>query len=194
MTCIVGKAVDGRIYMGADSCAAGDWFYYPCDRPKIFKKEHLLIGFTSTYRWGDILEHELEVPRFISGRQLAMTYLVKELVPAIRRAMDKSGHLHKEDGVEDGGTALIGCDGQVFIIQDDFSILPGPEYGIACGCGQEVAMAALKAMMLCGTTVDPEMQIYYALRTAGEMTNGVCGPYHMIKMAKNNKVYYTKKG
>jgi len=165
MTCIVAyKDLYGKIYMGGDDIAA-----YPDSESyakrsyahsKIFTKtlkndvsiKHpdsnprpLLIGYTTSFRMGQILEYHFDVPKLnpetISNN---MEYMVKSFVPALYELFDDNLYIRKSDASEiSGGEFIVAFENNIFTISYDFSVMEfkGP---FACvGCGQSYALGAL---------------------------------------------------
>ena len=60
MTCIVGLEHDGKVYMGGDSAAVGGMDVYPSRIPKVFQAGRYLIGYTTSFRMGQLLQYGLD--------------------------------------------------------------------------------------------------------------------------------------
>lgn len=45
-----------------------------------------------------------------------------------------------------GGTMLVGFNGDLFTIQNDFAVLEVTNNFVSCGCGQDYALAAMHVM------------------------------------------------
>ena len=62
MTCIVGLVHNGIVYIGGDSAAITiDGVQFLRSDPKVFIKEDFLIGFTSSYRMGQLIRFNLKI-------------------------------------------------------------------------------------------------------------------------------------
>ena len=61
MTCIIGLAENDRVYIGADSASAEGWTVRATGLSKVFRAGEFVIGYTDSFRMGQILEYHLEV-------------------------------------------------------------------------------------------------------------------------------------
>lgn len=79
-----------------------------------------------------------------------------------------------------GGTFLVGYNGKLYAIQNDFQVgIPAIEYD-AVGCGANFALGALHATK----NKRPEDRVMMALEAAATFSAGVAPPFKVIKLAK----------
>lgn len=118
MTCVVGLIRNKKIFMAADclGCAGGDTV--PRRDPKVFQKENMLIGYTTSYRMGQLLRYNLNIPKH-NGKP-AFEYMCVDFIDALRECLKKGGYAKKENEVESGGTFLVGFKGKLFEIEVTF--------------------------------------------------------------------------
>src|SRR3990167_2603733 len=121
MTCIVGLEHNGKVYMGGDSEGASGWDMRLMTVPKVFRKQSLLIGCTGSIRIGQILQYAPNLPE-LSEHPDNYAYLIESFVPFVRNAFKEAGFLKVENSQEEGGYFLVGIRGEVYQIQDDFSM------------------------------------------------------------------------
>ena len=184
MTCIVGM-VDkkrGGVVMGADSIGSDGWTKGIIASPKIFtiktSSNRLTIGYTSSFRMGQILQYHLKVPPhdFNIGDE---EYIVTKLIPAIRSTLKDHGYSKVENNVERGGVFLVGYRRSIFKIQSDFSVLHYLSGFAAVGSDETFAIGAMHALM--STTKAPASRIVKtALSTAAANCATVSGPFTII--------------
>ncbi|KKN17732.1 hypothetical protein LCGC14_0962700, partial [marine sediment metagenome] len=63
MTCIVGFIDDGgKAWMGGDSAGVAGHHTHPRRDPKVFRVGPVLIGYTSSFRMGQLLRYHLKIP------------------------------------------------------------------------------------------------------------------------------------
>lgn len=105
-------------------------------QPKVFNKKGVLFGFTSSYRFGQILEHGLQDPVVPENPADVYRWLITVLVPDIKAAL-------KDSDYEGGGNCLIGVRGQLWELQTDFSVLRSVKGYAAVGSGYEYALGSL---------------------------------------------------
>jgi ATP-dependent protease HslVU (ClpYQ) peptidase subunit len=136
MTCIVGIEFEGRVYLGGDVQGSSDNNKVVHTQPKVFNKNGVIFGYTTSYRFGQILEHNLPAQIVPRDDKEIYRWLVCVLIPQIRETLDSFGY-------EGGGTCLIGISNQLWSMQDDFSVLRSVTGYTACGSGVEYALGAL---------------------------------------------------
>lgn len=164
MTCIVAYKDIDRIFMGGDDIAAySDSASYDkrsYTHSKVFSKtlknkvsiKHpnsnsrtVLIGYTTSFRMGQILEYNFELPEFdpetISSN---MEYMVKFFIPALYNLFDEHLYIKKSDaGEASGGEFIVAFEDNIFTISDDFSVMEFEEPYTCVGCGESYALGAL---------------------------------------------------
>lgn len=186
MTCIVGVADGENVWIGADSASGGDdgWAIARVTSPKVFPlqmkgtHQRLLIGYTSSFRMGQILQHHLELPEKripVPGHE--EWYVIDPLIPLIRAALKEHGFTKIEHNEETGGVFLIGLQGHLFRIDSDFHVRERVESYEAIGCGVNFALGSLWVNRLAG--VDPAVSVFQALEAADHLSGGVASPFHV---------------
>ncbi|MFH1635834.1 MAG: hypothetical protein ABIG63_17720 [Chloroflexota bacterium] len=184
MTCIVGLVTEKKVYMGSDSAGSDGFTYSIRQEPKVFRRPgdrgEMIIGYTTSFRFGQLLEHALEVP--IQPKNMDdHKYMVTSFMNAIRKCLKDGGHITKKDEVERGGTALIGYHGKLWQMERDLQIALSPTMGDAIGSGVYAAMGALH--ILSGLALAPEKKIKRALEVAEACVTTVKGPFKIISGA-----------
>ena len=178
MTCIVGYVDDKKVWMGADSHGVCGWDTSNRKDPKVFKRGSFIIGFTSSYRMGQILM-VCHLPK--PGVSAGFNWMVREFVPAVRAALLAGGMATDKDNETKGGQFLVGMNGQLFNIHSDFQVAVTRDRFDSCGCGDSYALAAMKMMDLSGPLL-PAAKIKKALSVAEYFSAGVRGPYKILSL------------
>jgi ATP-dependent protease HslVU (ClpYQ) peptidase subunit len=173
MTCIVGIVKDKRVWIGGDSAGIGGYTLTLTKQPKIFKIGQYLIGYTTSFRMGQILEFGFTPPK--PNKKDLLRFMVVDFVDALRKRFKDAGFFHKEDGQDRGGTFLVGVAGRLFRIADDFQIFEAAEGYSACGCGEEVALGALYVAKT--LKLKPRDSLRLALEAASSHNTGVAPPF-----------------
>lgn len=177
MTCVVGIANPGRGSLVAfDSLSGSNGTYRIRRDPKGAKlAPWLAFGYTTSYRFGQILAHYLTVG---VKPEDPYEWAVREFVPEMRRVLGEHGWLKTENGREDAGTVVVACRDRVFTIHDDFQVAE-LEFGYAaCGSGEYHAYGALHALR--GET--PRRQAIRALEAAEAGSVWVRRPWHVLEV------------
>jgi len=169
MTCVVGLIKDNTVYMGADSCAGGDTSVINVSNPKIFLLDEYLIGVSGSFRVIDILNYSFKIPseKNLSGDAFMRTTFIN----ALRTTFEKNNF--PTEGKDDEFNILVGHNGRLYIIQDDFSVLNIISYG-AIGSGADIAYGSL----FTSTSMDdPLLRIEMALNASATFSPDVSAPF-----------------
>lgn len=177
MTCIVALEHKGKVYMGGDSAAVSGWDIQASASPKVFLVGDFLIGYTSSFRMGQLLQYNLEIPENACGKD-DMKYLVTQFIPAVRNCLKDGGYTKVDNNKEEGGAFLVGYRGKAYLVSSDFQITRMTSGFIAVGCGENYAIGALAVNKI----THPENAVIRALEVAAMFSAGVCAPFHVISM------------
>jgi len=180
MTCIVGY-IDRQkrtIYMGGDSAGVAGLQLRIRKDPKVFIRKPFIIGYTSSFRMGQLLMAD---ERFNIRRQKDQEsdyeYMVSAFIPAIQKLFKDGGYLSVEKDVLSGGTFLVGYKDNLYEIEEDFQVAQYNEEYASCGCGANYALGSLYSSS--GGIVE---RINQALQCAAYYSAGVRRPFKIIKM------------
>lgn len=176
MTCIVAVAHEGRVVMGADSAGVDTGRYSLCVRAdrKVFRNGDFVMGFTSSFRMGQLLAHALNPPKPREGVDL-FAYMVTDFINAARDCLKLGGYATRQSEQEVGGEFIVGYRGRLFKIQSDYQVEESSHGFAACGCGDLIALGSLH-----GTPgADPKERVLLALRAAETFSAGVRQPFHI---------------
>lgn len=190
MTCIVGIEYDGKVYLGGDSAAVAGWDTQIQEAPKVFKLGDFVMGYTSSFRMGQLLQYDFTPPQ--NECEDDMTYMVKHFVPALRDLMKTGGFMTVKDNREEAGAFLVGYRGKLYSIQNDFSVMryvdrfDGTDYCYnAVGVGAPYALAVMwrdirRELADYGKLPPARYLLQSALLGAEFFSNGVTGPFHFV--------------
>lgn len=175
MTCIVGLEQDGKVYMGGDSAATSNKNLQLSDTPKVFRKQKLLIGYTWSFRMGQVIQYAAAFPK-LKEHSGNYAYLVKSFVPFLRTAFKDAGWLEVEKSREEGGQFLVGIRGELFEITSEFAVLRMMDGFNAVGSGFYYALGALRILEN-NVDKDPITKVGLALETAAYFSMTVSAPF-----------------
>lgn len=176
MTCIAGVVAKGRVYLGGDSAGVGGYELTVRSDVKVFSNGPFLIGFTSSYRMGQLLQHAFSPPPPPRKPGALGRYMVVDFVDAVRAALKDKGWATKQSEQELGGTFLVGVAGHLFRLEADYQVGEARDGYDAVGCGSEAARGALFASW----HLKPESRVRMALRAAERLSAGVRGPFRVV--------------
>lgn len=145
MTCIVGVADGKKVSLGADSCGSDGWLAVTRRDSKLFRKDEFLIGFTTSFRMGQLLEYATTLPKPPNDSESLFGFMCTQFVDSIRSSLKLGGWSEKEKDKESGGTFLVGIRGRLFRVDSDYQVMESSFGFDAVGKGAQVAMGALHA-------------------------------------------------
>jgi ATP-dependent protease HslVU (ClpYQ) peptidase subunit len=174
MTCVIGLVHKGRVYLGADSSSVQGWTRRVTMLRKIFRLGPFLVGYTTSFRMGQLLEHELRVPDPKPG-QSDLGYMVANFAESARALLKDRGFSKVEANAETGGQFLVAYRGHLYSIQSDFQVGEMAGGLDAIGTGAEPALGAMAALR----SRPPASRIRRSLEIAAEFNMGVCPPFYV---------------
>ena len=167
MSCIVGIAQEGKIYMGSDSFATtSDGERRPIIANKLFFNKEYLIGFTGSIRTGQAIRpHYFDPPNSIL-----------DFPDALREHLYEKGCVlnSEEHGQIQGSNFLIGWRGKLYEILLDFQMNETDGDCNTIGAGATFAFGSLYTTKFI-KKISPNKRIALALEAASFYTT-TCGP------------------
>jgi hypothetical protein len=175
VTCIVGLAEGGKVYIGADSAGVdgGLSLGIRADR-KVFRNGDFIMGFTSSFRMGQLLAVKLTPPRW-HPEDDPWRYMVGDFIDAVRTCLTAGGYSSKNNNVETGGSFLVGFQKRLFHVESDFQVGERIDCFDATGCGESYALGSLSETK----NEKPKSRVLRALAAAERFSAGVKGPFHV---------------
>ena len=173
MTCIVGLTELGTVYIGGDSAGVNSRFDLAIRADqKVFINGPFVMGFTSSFRMGQLLRYKLTPPERYESQDL-YNFMVTAFIDAVRACLKTGGLMRKENEVEQGGFFLVGYKGRLFEIESDFQVGERQINFAAVGCGADLAMGSLYSTR----ANDPITRIKLALEAASFFSAAVKPPF-----------------
>ena len=185
MTCIVGWTNGKNVWMGCDSAGVGGGYDLSIrSDKKIFIRDEMIYGFTSSFRMGQILRSCFSRPEQ-SSKKDDYDYLCSDYIDALIDCMKKKGFAKIDDGVVEGGTFLLGYKGNLYIIESDFQV--GKVYlpFNSIGCGSKYALGYMWSYRDFNQTFTKDSVegiLDSALLCSEQLSAGVRGPFHFLKL------------
>jgi ATP-dependent protease HslVU (ClpYQ) peptidase subunit len=172
VTCIVALKNRGHVWMGADSAGVGGYSLVQRRDPKIYRVGPMLIGFTTSFRMGQLLAYGLTIPDHHAGVP-AERYFATVFIDAVRACLKAGGWATKKEENEIGGTFLVAYRSRIFRIDCDYQVGESMHEYDAVGCGSDLALGALFA----SRGSQPTARIRQALQAAEVFSSGVRAPF-----------------
>lgn len=172
MTCIVGVEHAGRVYIGGDSAGVAGMSLRVRTDTKVFRNGPYVMGFTTSFRMGQLLHHAFDAPEVTGDLD---KFMVTTFVDAVRKCLKDGGWLSKDKDREEGGTFLVGVAGTLFAVHGDFQVGRNADGYHAVGCGDDLALGSLHSTR----GLAPRWRLTAALEAAAHHSSGVAGPFVM---------------
>jgi hypothetical protein len=164
--------------MGGDSAGSNsNWELTVRADEKVFKNGDYLMGFTSSFRMGQLLRYSFNPPVPEEGEDLNK-FMATKFVDEVRKCLKNGGYAQKNNEEESGGTFLVGYKGHLFEIEDDYQVCISVDNYNACGCGDQIAKGALYGLEY--MNLNPTMKVNRALEAAEKFNAGVRSPFVII--------------
>jgi hypothetical protein len=186
MTVIVGIVnSDGDIYMGGDSAGtAPDGSQSVFANKKVFTPAHgpfYLIGTCGSFRLAQVLKYGLKPPRPPGADVDLEQFMAGDFVDSVRDCYKDAGVLtHSDDGADTGhgGTFMVGYQGRLFKVEENFQVLAERRNYMAVGSGESVALGVLYAT----EGSDPVTRIMTAMKASAAFNAWVREPFEILRL------------
>lgn len=179
MTAIAGLVHGKRVYIGGDSAGVAGWSLTVRADSKVFVNGPYAMGFTSSFRMGQLLRYSFKAP---APKGELSKFMATKFVDAVRETLKSGGWLKKDADRDEGGTFLVGVSGRLFMIADDFQVGEAVDGFAAVGCGHELALGALHATA--DLELPPKKRLRLALQAAERYSAGVRGPFTTLEVPR----------
>ena len=173
MTCIVGIAENGVVYLGGDSASSTpDGESFLPTRPKVFLLGEIVIGVSGSGRVNNLIRHKLSVPPITAEPE---HYLAVDFVDALKAMLKEDGR--KDDELMDDSFLLIGLRGRLFVVDSTFQVSEHRAGYDAIGSGAQVALGSLYN----GVSESPLTRLQIALYAAQQHNAFVRAPFVFVQ-------------
>lgn len=184
MTVIIGYITKENIYIAGDSAGISGYSLSIRKDPKVFKTGKFIMGFTTSFRMGQLLMSSKFKVSKQKKTETDYHYMITTFIDAVIKTFKQGGYMKREKDSLEGGTFLVGYKGKLYEINDDFQV--GEVYlnFNSVGCGSDIAKGA---MYILDKNQDllPEEKLTYALEAVNKFSAGVSSPFNIVSL-KNN--------
>lgn len=170
MTCVVGVKHNNKVYMASDLLGSNKHTKALRKDGKVFVKNNILFGGTSSYRMIQLLQYSLVIPEHLSTQSVD-EYLRTSFIDAIRDLFKKNGYASIDNNEETGGTFLIGYRGRLFTVFSDYQVAENDSDYSSVGSGSDIALGAMFAT----EDLPPADRLTIAITAASEFNPYVAG-------------------
>lgn len=179
MTCIAAVADGRRVWIGGDSAGVAGWSLNLRADEKVFTNGPFIMGFTDSFRMGQLLRYALKAPDLPNSEQTDR-YMVTSFVDAVRDCLKAGGVARKNTEAEECGTFIVGVRGQIYTVQSDYQVAKPLDDYAAVGRGADIALGSLYS----ARALSPEQRI----RTALEAAEAHCGAVRRPFVVRHNGI------
>jgi ATP-dependent protease HslVU (ClpYQ) peptidase subunit len=173
--CSTGQGHESRswnVYIGGDSAGVSGYSMTVRADSKVFSVGPYLMGFTTSFRMGQLIRYALEAQKPAGDLD---RFMATNFIDAVRACLKAGGWAKKDNDREEGGTFLVGVHGRLFTVEEDYQVTASADGYAAIGCGSELALGALYATAR--TRMSPKRRVVLALQAAERFSTGVRGPF-----------------
>lgn len=171
--------------MGGDSAGVSGLDVTIRKDQKVFKNGDFLIGYTSSFRMGQLLRFKFNPSKYYAEQYSndPYKYMCTAFIDAVRECLKSGGYTTIKSNEEEDGTFLVGFDGRLFCVGGDFQVGESNDDYDYVGCGEDYAKGSLFSMLGINSLLDekdkysPGYIIEEALKTAEYFSAGVRGPF-----------------
>lgn len=176
MTAVVGVQGPRGVWLGVDSLGSDDWCQQNRLDSKLFRRGPFLIGFTDSFRMGQLLRYSLDVPAIAPGMDLH-EFMATTFIDSVRRCLKDGGFATKDKEQEEGGAFLVAVAGRLFDVAGDYQVGENAEGYAVAGSGYATALGSLETSGRLG--VGAHQRCLLALEAAARHSRGVRGPFSL---------------
>jgi ATP-dependent protease HslVU (ClpYQ) peptidase subunit len=179
MTCIVAIKHEGVVYLGGDSISSDSKNYELRADRKVFTREKgkYVFGFCGSWRVGQLLQHELVIPKQTSKKS-DMKYMVTDFIDAVIKLLDENTQLKNENNLAyTDAVFIVGYKGEIYVVDSDFQVARMLSPYTSIGSGGEIALGSLYSTdKLQGIDIRTRLQL--ALEAAAAYALNVRAPFN----------------
>lgn len=182
MTCIVGLESRGAVWIGGDSAGTASNMHQRIRKdPKVFIRGDFIIGFCGSFRMGDLLKHNMNLPSAGEGID-PVQFMVNDFVTALRECLDEENKSIQDEREKLSPYILVGFKGKLFNVEGDYQV-GQPAAGFdAVGSGADIAIGAMHASRR--SLLTPRGRITQALEASALNNAAVRPPFNILKLNK----------
>ena len=171
--------------MGSDHAASDEKTGWILARkePKCFKVGQYGVAFTDSFRMGQILQYSWAPPKYTPTKTNSGLdkFMRTKFIDSVKQAFKEGGYgaIGQNSDEDTGGIFIIGVEGRIFTIDEDFHVGENVFNYMAEGSG---AFFALGSLHTTKKQKNPKMRIKAALEAAAEFSMSVSPPFTYIQV------------
>lgn len=154
MTIIIGIEHTDSVLLAGDLEASADNISFPQTHPKVFVKQGIVFGFSTSFRFGQLLQFCMKIPEPIPRANI-LEWLVSVFIPELQATLSRAEY-------KDSFECLIGIGGELYILQPDFSVIRSAYGYAAIGSAAEFALGCVATHLGMGRPIKTILEMSIA--------------------------------
>ena len=180
MTCIIGMIKNKKVYIGGDSAGVCGYDVTIRRDSKVFKNGNFIIGYTSSFRMGQLLRFKLKVKDQLE-EQDDYEYMCTTFIDAVRECLKDNGYSVVNNNNEYIGEFLVGYNSRLYYIGNDLQVGESYDNFHSVGCGECYAKGAMEILTK-SSKQSPRQIIKKALEIVVKFSGGVRPPFNIVEV------------
>ena len=183
MTCVIGYEDSEKVIIGADSQITDDFGTKLISiTPKVFEKNGVLFGTCNSLRVAQVIKYKFTIPE--RNDKDLFEYLCTDFIDSLAETLCQNNcTIMRNDSIA-GSEMIIGIDGQLFGIDDDFHIIKNSLPFFAIGHGKQFAFGSMLSLEMFPQLI-PKAKIELSLQSVSKLCSTVGGPIHFVEQYKS---------
>ena len=188
MTCIVALATDDDLFFGADGIYTATERKRPSLTSKLINvNNRMIIGVSGHVRMINILRSDAD--RFTFDTDLkGEEFITNWFIPQLMKVLEDNYYLvdcNQGREIKQSVLMLVGYDGNIYRIDDDFAVFQSGYHFDAVGTGDDIVLGTLYGLWKSKTDMPASLQVLTALRAASLFNTKVGPPFEIWHLADN---------
>lgn len=148
MTTIAGMIRQNQVYIAGDTQSSDGYHKLARQDTKVFEKQGIAFGFTTSYRMGQILKYHTKIPPYPFKEPAPLyEWMVTQFIPSFIHSLEEHKWIEKEKDRVRGGQILVGIGPKLFQIDNDFQVIEPNLTYYAIGSGCSFALGVLDTLI-----------------------------------------------
>lgn len=179
MTAVIGFEFKDGVILGSDSLIVDEYGTSLTSlTPKVFEKNNVLFGTCGSLRITQVIKYKFVIPER-NGKEL-FEYLCTDFIDGLAETLCNNNCTYMKNDSMTGSEMIIGIDGQLFAIDEDFHIIKTSLPFFAIGSGKSFAFGSMMSLEMF-PQLPPKARIELSLQTVSKLCSTVGSPFTFVE-------------
>lgn len=174
MTCIVAIKHKDSVLVGGDSAACRQDEITIVSEPKVFKNGQFVIGYTGSFRIGQLLQYSFKPPR-LNNNENIREFMINKFVSRLQVCLRENEAI-KPTSVQTSCEFIVAVKNEIYTVGVDYSVTGVASEFAAVGSGALYALGSLYST----SHLKPSDRATVALKCASHFSPWVREPFTFI--------------